>query len=392
MPTFVQTIHPTSFSFFDHEPAFQSDADSMHLFVKRKLGDDVISCELGKKQIWACFEEATLTYSRYVHELNIKSNLVTVLGTPTGSLYTNKYPAQSLEYLMHLAEPYATHANVGGSFNPDLGYIQLRDGVQDYDLYDELMSDVTPNTKLFDTLPSGSRGKMKIVEIFHFEPFAAQQSLLNASNLTNFLATNFNYESYINATVFYVVPVFEDVLRRGSLEHAMRVRRSHYSWELIGTKLRIFPIPGGLYNSIRKLYIKIMQRVDPLNPAFVDDSINGVSGPHNFPTSIIPYTSITEPGRQWIRQYTLALCTELLGRIRSKFKTIPIPNSDLTLDGDSLLNNGREDKEKLITQLLEFLGTLTNEKLAEQQANLAASINKQLRFVPMPGGRGITIG
>lgn len=392
MPTFVQTVHPTPFALFDAESIFQTDADSMHLYVKRMLGDDVLSVELTKKQIWACFEEATLTYSRYVHELNIKSNLVNVLGQPTGSNYTNKYPVPSLEYLMRLAEPYATHASVGGSVNPELGYIQLRDGVQDYDLYDELMSDTVSSTKLFDTLPSGSKGKMRIVEIFHFEPFAAQQSLLNASNLTNFLATNFNYESYVNSTVFYVVPVYEDVLRRGALEHAMRVRRSHYSWELIGTKLRIFPIPMGLTNSIRKLYIKIMPRANPLDPAFQDDSIDGVSGPHNFPTQVIPYASITEPGKQWIRQYTKALCMEVLGRIRSKFKNIPVPNADISLDGDTLISNAREDKDKLITQLLEFLGTLTNEKLVEQQSNMAVNLNKQLKFIPMPFGRSITIG
>jgi hypothetical protein len=293
---------------------------------------------------------------------------------------------------MRLAEPYATHASVGGSVNPELGYIQLRDGVQDYDLYDELMSDTVSSTKLFDTLPTGSKGKMRIVEIFHFEPFAAQQTLLNASNLTNFLATNFNYESYVNSTVFYVVPVYEDVLRRGALEHAMRVRRSHYSWELIGTKLRIFPIPMGLTNSIRKLYIKIMPRANPLDPAFQDDSIDGVSGPHNFPTQVIPYASITEPGKQWIRQYTKALCMEVLGRIRNKFKSIPVPNADISLDGDTLISNAREDKDKLTTQLLEFLGTLTNEKLVEQQSNMAVNLNKQLKFIPMPFGRSITIG
>lgn len=391
MATFVQTIHPTPFGYFDSDVAFQNDADSMNLFVRRWLGEDIISCEITKKQIWACFEEASLEYSRWIHQLNIQSNLVNVLGTPTGSNITNKYVMPSLEYLMRLADPYATAAQVGGSFNAETGYINLVGGQQDYDVYTDLMSDTVSGSALFDTLPTGSKGKMKISEIFHFEPFAAQQTLLNASNLTNFLATNFNYESYVNSTIFYVLPVYEDILRRGMMKEAMRVRRSHYSWELIGTKLRIFPIPGALNNGINKLYIRVMPRTNPLNPAFQDDSINGVSGPHNFPISVIPYGSITEPGKQWIRQYTKALCTELLGRVRSKFKTIPIPNTDLTLDGDTLLSQGREDKEKLLTQLKEFLLTLTNEKLAEQQANLADHIARQLKYVPMPVGKAITL-
>lgn len=390
MATFLQTINPTPFKIYDQDSTFQSDADPMILFVKRKLGDDVLSCEITSKQIWAAFEESTMEYSRHIQELKIRSDLVQVLGQPTGSNYTNVYPNQTLDYLMRLAEPYATAATTGGSYNAMMGFIDLVPGKQDYDIYSDLKSDITPTLALFDTLPSGSKGKMRLVEVFHFEPSAAQRTLLNASNLTNFLATNMNYESYVNSTVFYVLPVFEDVLRRGALEHAGRVRRSHFSWEIIGTKLRIYPIPtSAVY--LGKLYIKVMPRQDPLNPAFQDDSINGVSGPHNFPFQVLPYSSITQPGKQWIRQYCLALCMEMLGWIRSKFSTIPIPNADLTLNGESLLTRAREDKEKLTTQLKEFLENLTNEKLIEQQANIAANINKQLRFVPMPLGKAISI-
>ena len=58
MTTFLSTINPTPFGFFDSDSTFQSEADSMVLFVKRKLGDDVLSVELTKKEIWTCFEEA----------------------------------------------------------------------------------------------------------------------------------------------------------------------------------------------------------------------------------------------------------------------------------------------------------------------------------------------
>ena len=85
MATFASTQNPTPFGFFDTDAQFQSEADSMVVFVKRKLGDDVLSVELTKKQIWACFEEAVLEYSRLINESRIKSELVVILGTPTGS-------------------------------------------------------------------------------------------------------------------------------------------------------------------------------------------------------------------------------------------------------------------------------------------------------------------
>jgi hypothetical protein len=127
-------------------------------------------------------------------------------------------------------------------------------------------------------------------------------------------------------------------------------------------------------------------------PAYQDDSIYCISGPSNVPLGNIPFVSINQPGRQWIRQFTLALCKELLGLIRSKFQTIPIPNADLQLNGEALITQAREDKERLTTQMKEFLANLTYAKLLETDALAAENLNKQLRFIPMPLGKAISIG
>lgn len=404
MPTFIETLNPTPFAFFDSDPQFQAEADGMVVFVKRKLGDDVLSVELTKKEIWTCFEEACCEYSRLVHEMKIQSELINVLGLPTASTdLTNIYPRQSLEFLIRQAEPYASEAFMGGVYDAQLGYIRLIDGQQDYDIYRDLLSaeSGSMDQNLWLSIPSGSRGKIKIVEVYHFEPIAAQASLLNASNITNFLATNFNYESYVNSTIFYVLPVFEDVLRRGMLETAFRVRRSNYSYEVIGSRLRIYPIPT-LSSQLGKLYIKVFaQPNNPTNPSgiggsltgsYSDGTIYGISGPSNVPLDNLPFTTITQPGRQWIRQFTLALAKELLGLIRSKFQTIPIPNADLVLNGEALVDDGREDQTRLRDQIVEWLSKLTNQALMEQQAALAASLQQTLKYVPMPLGKSIVIG
>lgn len=389
MPNFNDTVNPTPFAFFDSDAVFQTEADSMVTFVKRKLGDDVLSVELTKKEIWACFEEACCEYSKLIHEMKITSELTNLLGISTSSVdLTNKYTRFTLDHLVRQADAYASNAFVGGSYNPQLGYIDLVNGRQDYDIYTEL-KDAVSGSILFNGLTTKS--KMKIVEIFHFEPLAAQTFLLNASNVTNFLATNFNYESYVNSTVFYVLPVFEDVLRRGMLETAFRVRRSNYSYEVMGTKLRIYPIPTTDLQT-GKLYIKVAESQDPLKPAYQDSTIYGVSGPNNVPYGNLQFSTINQPGRQWIRQYTLALCKELLGLIRSKFQSIPIPNADLQLNGEALVSQGREDKDKLTTQMKEFLANMTYSKMAETDALAAENLQKQLRFIPMPLGKAITIG
>jgi hypothetical protein len=394
MPSFVQTLQPTPFGFFDSDPQFQQEADSMVTFVKRKLGDDVLSVELTRKEIWACFEEACCEYSRKIHELKIQSELANVLGMPTGSTndLTNKYPFQTLEFLMRQASPYSTYAGVGGNYDATLGYFDLQAGKQDYNIYTDL-KDAVSGSVIYQSMTTKS--PIRVIEVFHVEPLAAQHFLLNASNVTNFLATNFNYESYVNSTLFYVLPIFEDVLRRGMLESAFRVRRSNYSYEILGGNVRIYPAPVTDLQ-VGKLFVKVQAgMLDPLNPTALqgqDQSIYGVSGPQNVPLGNIPFSSVTQPGRQWIRQYTLALSRELLGLIRSKFQNIPIPNADLQLNGENLISTAREDKEKLQTQLKEFLDNLTNAKLMEQQATMAEFMQKQLKYVPMPLGRSVIIG
>lgn len=398
MSNFLQTIHPTPFGFFDADAAFQTEADAMVTFVKRKLGDDVLSVELTKKEIWACFEEACCEYSRLIHELKIQSELANVLGMPTGSGddLTNIYPHQTFEFLMRQASPYASYAGIAGTYDATLAYFDIEPGRQDYNIYKELKEPVSGSSTgslLYDNM--SPKAPIRVLEVFHFEPWSGIGSAINSSNITNFLAANFNYESYVGGTMFYVLPVFEDVLRQSMLKTAFQVRRSNYSYEIIGSNLRIYPIPSSKSEGT-KLFLKVFAGIqNPLSASALgddDETIHGVSGPQNVPLGNIPYSSVTQPGRQWIRAYTVALAKEILGLIRSKISSIPIPNADLTLNGDALLSQAREDKDKLITQMKEFLANLTNAKLLEQQALQAENLNKVLKYTPMILGKAIIMG
>lgn len=391
MAIFSDTINPTPFGFFDTDTDFQSEADSCVTFVKRKLGDDILSVELTKKQVWACLEEATLEYINQINQYNTKSNLSNVLGMPTSSTdLTNKYQRQSLDWLMRMAEPYANQAAVGGSQNQKLGYIDLKLGQQEYDFHTDLKN-VENDQVIFDNQASGQKTRLRIIEVFHFDPFLSRNYLINSQNVVNFLENNFNYESYTATRVYYALPVYNDVLRMSALETAATVRRSNYSYSIAGTKLRLFPIPFS-EQTLGRMYVRVVTKDNILNPDFTDETINGVSGPHNAPYGVIPYTTIKQSGRQWIRQMTLALAKELLGLVRSKFGNIPIPNSDLTLNGNDLVSQGREDKDKLITQLKEYLDLLTNDKLIEKDAMTAENLAKQLKYVPIPLGKCIILG
>ncbi len=393
--------------------------------MRRRLGDDVVTVELTKKQVWGALEEAFLEYARLVGQNQITSQMASLLGIAqafSGSIVsgtisssfsvTGLYPQASFDFLMRQADGYAAYAGLGGVYDTYVTKIPLMTGQQDYNLYTDMIRVDGPQSgsAFFSTVPSSSLdSKIRVYEVFHFEPLAAQQYLLNASNITNFLATEFNYESYVNTTVFYVLPVYEDVLRRGMLETAHRVRRSHYSFKIQGRNIRIFPTPsltgGGLAGQSDTLFLRVGLNFDnysSINPAFAPYGYLGngatvapngkIATPGQVPITIVPPAAINEVGRQWVRQYCLALCKEILGRVRGKFKTVPIPGNDLTLDGENLVTEGRDEQDKLKTTFLEWLDSLTYDQVMEREAGKAEALARFMKFVPMPMGKSILTG
>lgn len=423
MANFLSTLNPCPFNFWTADPAFQQDADKIIMFVLRKLGEDVLSVELTKKEIWACFEEATLEFNALMIEYQAKSNLSSLLGSPTGSWnsstgfssinLTNAYVRPTLEFLVRQAEPYAAEVGYGGIQDSFSGSITLTMGKQDYDLYTELVDG--SGTPLASLMPSGSSGKMKIHEVFHHAPV---QYVFNSNLASNFIASGLPVESYIPDTRFYVLPLFEDVLRAGMLEAASRVRRSHFSYKISGRYIRILPVPNNMVPGINdKLWIRISY---PQNSApqlfftsslsssqtpgngsinvmqtFPDGTIFGISNPANVPYGLIDYKSLNPWARNWIYQWTLALSKELLGLIRSKFKSFPIPSGDLELNGEDLISQAREDKDRLLVGeggILTKLQSMTYDKMAEMEATKAENLMKQMKYLPMPPKYIITMG
>ena len=96
------------------------------------------------------------------------------------------------------------------------------------------------------------------------------------------------------------------------------------------------------------------------------------------------YSQINDVGKQWIRKYGLALSKELLGMIRSKYGTIPIPNSDVSLDGETLRQEAQTEKEFLISQLREMLEQTSRKTLMEQERDEAQALQEKLQKVPYP--------
>jgi hypothetical protein len=188
------------------------------------------------------------------------------------------------------------------------------------------------------------------------------------------------------AVSFILRPVSYDIARAQAIETNDRVRKSNYSFELVNNKMRIFPIPNDDDNG-NKIYFHYYLRED-VSSVKKSSTEGTVSDPSNIPYKFITYSEINSNGRQWIRKYTLALAKELLGIIRSKYASMPLPNGEVALDGEALKAEGREEKQQLLDELKEFLDSVSLTTKAREESEQAESNQAVLNKAPL----GIYIG
>ena len=111
--------------------------------------------------------------------------------------------------------------------------------------------------------------------------------------------------------------------------------------------------------------------------------------PSDVPFDKLSWYKLNNPAQVWIRRWFTAYCKETLSRVRGKFsgnlKTAD--GGDLTMDYAALATEAKDEKTKLIDELIGPEGRLTRlkpEKVMEREALLAENLNKQLKFRAMP--------
>jgi hypothetical protein len=402
MPYFVPGSTP--FGIFDNDPQFIADADRVADFVRKKLGEPVMEVYMSSSQIYASFEEACMEYSALVNSYQAQSVLASFLGAATGTLSgsENTYTIRTLALEKNVADAYSGEADMNSSIPVYTGSIAMEIGQQVYDVPRWLR---THDIRGQDTTAVGysgtgpqwdGSGTIVLREVYHKSPMAAYRFFGTTSGL-NYLNNQFRFESFTPETLFYLLPVWEDVLRGMQFKTSNTVRRSNYSFDVHNNMLRLFPVPQQQY----LLWFTFTVSTDPTNVldttvsssytatgAITNPNLHGVSNLSNIPFGNIQYSGLNSISKSWIRRMALALAKEIEGNIRSKMSTIPIPNGDLTLNGPELISDARTDMEALRTELKEMLAATTYQKLMEQEAAMATELQETWKGVPL----GIYIG
>ena len=360
----------TPFGFFDTDTTFQSHADKVSSWCATRLGYPLNDIELQSIHLYACFEESVLEYSNQVNQFSIRDNMFLLQGVPTGSNLTGKSINPTLSRLIQISKNYGTEAGSGGYITYKSASIQVTSGEQVYDLSNFVFEGAGDSTKTIE-----------IKKIFHDTPPAIVRyfdPFVGTGLGSQQMLENFGWGGYSPGVSFLMQPMYADLLRLQAIEFNDMIRKSAYSFELTGTRLRIFPIPQYDY----KLYINYITTEERANASFNANS-NTIGDFSNAPYELHQYSRINPAGKQWIFKYTLALAKEVLGNIRSKYSSIPIPGAEITLNGADLVSQGTAEKEALITQLRENLEAVSRQTQLLKMTEEADNVQSQLSKVPL---------
>ena len=360
----------TPFGIYDSDSIFQLDAPKVASWCAKRLGYPIIDIELQGDNFFAVFEEAVSEYSAQVNQFNIRNNLGSLEGQPIGSNYTHKSVLGSeLNNVITIGEGYGTLANVVGRTDIKKGSITVNAATQSYDLQ-TLWADVSESGERIDVTKVFYEATPAINRFF--DPYSVSgQGTLN-------LIDEFGFGSFSPAAQFILMPIYEDMLRIQQIEFNDQFRKSAHTFNIVNNKIQIFPNQTSTYNLWFEYQVKKEFRE---NSTVVLPNV--VSDYSNIGYNFAEYANINDVGKQWIRKYTLALAKEMLGAIREKYNTVPIPGSEVSLDGAALRAEAQTEKDNLVEQLRENLNEVSKKQRMENESNMVDQQQKIIQKVPL---------
>ena len=368
----VWTSNSVPFGFYNSDTDFQADAVKVAKFCATRLGYPLTDVELQSGSFFTAFEEAITTYGNELYAYKIRDNQLSFEGLSTGSNLNDSIVTPSFEPIVRLTEQYGAEAGTGGNVPYYSGSIPLTSSVQDYDVA-QWATD------------QGITGSIEIKRVFY------QESPAITRFYDPYVGTGFGYQNMFDsfgfgsmspAINFLMMPLNFDLQTLQAIELNDQIRRSNFSFELKNNKLRIFPIPVNISGSSNtKIWFEYIKRDDRINGS-VSNEPSKVSNVSNTPYTNPTYASINSVGRQWIFEYTLALAKEMLGYVRGKYSTIPIPDSQVTLNQSDLITAATAEKSSLIERLRGYFDETSRKALLERRAQETEFKQTELKQVP----------
>lgn len=106
--------------------------------------------------------------------------------------------------------------------------------------------------------------------------------------------------------------------------------------------------------------------------------------PNEVPLAKLDFSEFNEPTKTLVRQLFIAEAKRALGRTRGKFGGIVgPPEAERTMDYESLLAEGNDERKMVLERLDSRLERLSSEKQVERAANETENLNRHLKYRPL---------
>tara|TARA_R110000822_G_C15298845_1_gene491760 strand:+ start:31 stop:1182 length:1152 start_codon:yes stop_codon:yes gene_type:complete len=362
----------TPFGFYDSDTQFQIDTDKFAKFSAQRLGYPLVEIELQDLNFYTAFEEAITTYGNELYSYQVSDNLLSFQGATSSIGPANEeLPQENFSEMVRLSNQYGTAAGVGGTVTYHKGILPLTGSQQTYDLNawahsQGIESRIEVKKVYYESTPAITR---------FFDPYAGTGVGMQG------MMDSFGFGNSSPAINFMLMPMNFDLQKIQAIELNDTIRRSQYTFSLINNQLKIFPIP--IERNIRNLCFDYVESDDINKPYHDRNGREIITNASNVPYQNPNYTRINSIGRQWIFEYGLAIVKEMLGYVRGKYSTIPIPGSDVTLNQSDLISAATAEKTALIERLRTYFETTSRKTLLEKKAAEGEAHNKTLGQAPM---------
>jgi len=388
---------------------FLSGASLQVNYVYKKLGGDVVDIELTPANVYSAYEEAVLEYSYIINLHQSKNILSDALGNTTGTFdhlgnikgdaalssslggdhVALKYPRTKFSISKKVGDGMASMSGIGGTIRQYSASFSPVQDQQDYDLQTIIETAGTSGTddggNTVDFSGKINDKRVIVTKVFYRSP-RAMWRFYGYYGGVGVVGNYSTYGQFADDSTFEIIPTWQNKLQAIMYEDSITTRTSNYAYELKDNMLRLFPTPSYWgYQEQDRIWVQFYVEDDAWDDADrYKSGVDGINNMNTLPFDNIPYTNINAIGKQWIRKYALALCKEMLGQIRGKFTTMPIPGESVTLNHSELLTQAKEEQESLKTSLKEILKEMEYTELVKLDREKAESAEVTFKASPLP--------
>jgi hypothetical protein len=363
----------------------QTEKEKLYTQIFHLLGMPVRGVELTEEQMDSFLELSMNDYEQYVHNWLIESQWSSLVNVDVDTIsLTRAFTTRSLDYETQYSYAYSKIVGLqaGGPWELKKDYIELSANTQTY---------IIPAGREINELLWFTRAELTDSIV---DPFLGGFGGLGGVGFGGVGG----FAQIGTSGSYFMLPAFDLLLRMQDRSMKNKLIGGELTYRITagpnGTKMvHLYNTPGGRFDfgSIQQHNYKVWywyyETTDNRDECLAANK-DIVKLPSDVQTEGLMWSDLNRPAQNWVRRYLMTYAKEGLARIWGKFSgDLQVPDSTIKLDYTSLLTEAKDDRLKLIEELIGAEGILTRlrpEKLMERRKLEAENLNGAMKYRAMP--------